>query len=199
MPTPSLIKISVVIPIQDNRCKKSCCFITKCYLRSIFIFRCPNKFPYLCERSAWSDQSPRPVTTTATTTTTTTTVTTTTKEPVPPCTSLTLPARHTFFTFLYNYSLPLFIVLVTECTQSSDGRFLAYIPSMMEKSAMAGEGGGVHAPPLSAYYVPSHTRMQCMLLLRGQIHAHVQEGFRIRNYFVRIRIRRELANGRSIH
>ena len=58
-------------------------------------FRCPNMFPYLCERPAWGDQQgPRPVTsTTTTTTTTTTTVTTTTKEPAQPCTTLTLPAR----------------------------------------------------------------------------------------------------------
>ena len=57
--------------------------------------RCPNMFPYLCERPAWGDQQgPRPFTSsTTTTTTTTTTVTTTTKEPAQPCTTLTLPAR----------------------------------------------------------------------------------------------------------
>ncbi len=43
---------------------------------------------------------------------------------------------------------------IKEYTQSGDCRFLAYIPFMMEKSSLAGEGGamGVHAHPLSAYY-----------------------------------------------
>jgi hypothetical protein len=83
---------------KSTAARKVVASLQNCTQKSTFgyYFRCPNKFPYLCERSAWSDQAPRPVTTTATTTTTTTTVTTTTKEPVPPCTSLTLPARHTF-------------------------------------------------------------------------------------------------------
>jgi hypothetical protein len=41
------------------------------------------------------------------------------------------------------------MICATEYTQSGDGRFLAYIPSMMEKSALGGEGGGVRAHPLS--------------------------------------------------
>jgi hypothetical protein len=43
--------------------------------------------------------------------------------------------------------------------------------TLLEKSALADEGGGVHAHPLSAYYVPSRTKLQCTLLLRGQIHS----------------------------
>ncbi len=39
---------------------------------------------------------------------------------------------------------------------------------MMEKSALAGEGGGVHTYLLSRY-LPSHTNFQCTLQLRGQI------------------------------
>jgi hypothetical protein len=38
-----------------------------------------------------------------------------------------------------------YMVCATEYTESGNGRFLAYIPSMMEKSALAVEGGGVHA------------------------------------------------------
>ncbi len=41
---------------------------------------------------------------------------------------------------------------------------------MMEKLAQAGEGGGVHARTLSLY-LPSRTKLQCMLQLRGQIHS----------------------------
>ncbi len=94
----SLIKILFVIPTSTTAARKVVASLQN-YTHKVhfwLFFRCPNKFPYLCERSAWSDQVPRPVTTTATTTTTTTTVKTTTKEPVPPCTSLTLPARHIF-------------------------------------------------------------------------------------------------------
>ncbi len=40
-------------------------------------------------------------------------------------------------------------------------------PVMMEKSALAGE---VHAHPLSLY-LPSCTKLQCTLQLRGQIHS----------------------------
>ncbi len=47
-------------------------------------------------------------------------------------------------------------VKTTECTQSDNGRFLAYIFIMMEKLVQAGEGGGVHAHPLSIY-LPSRT------------------------------------------
>jgi hypothetical protein len=52
-------------------------------------------------------------------------------------------------------------LLPTEYTQSSNG-------PMMEKSALAGEGG-VHAHPLSLY-LPARSMLQCTLQLRGQIH-----------------------------
>ncbi len=41
---------------------------------------------------------------------------------------------------------------------------------MMEKLAQAGEGGGLLAHPLSLY-LPSRTKLQCTLQLRGQIHS----------------------------
>jgi hypothetical protein len=41
---------------------------------------------------------------------------------------------------------------------------------MMEKPAHAGEGEGVHALPLSLY-LPSRTKLQCALQLRGQTHS----------------------------
>ncbi len=41
---------------------------------------------------------------------------------------------------------------------------------MMEKLTQAGEGGGVHAHPLSLY-LPSRTKLWCTLHLRGQIHS----------------------------
>jgi hypothetical protein len=40
---------------------------------------------------------------------------------------------------------------------------------MMEKSALAGEGGGARPPPFSL--LPSRTKLQCTLLLSGQIHS----------------------------
>ncbi len=40
---------------------------------------------------------------------------------------------------------------------------------IMEKLAQAGEGGGLHAHPLSLQS-PSRTKLQCMLQLGGQIH-----------------------------
>jgi hypothetical protein len=147
--------------VQGERSQRS---IIAQKIQFLVFFRCPNKFPYLCERSAWSDQAPRPVTTTATTTTTTTTVTTTTKEPVPPCTSLTLPARHNFFyLFVKEFFSYLHSFSHRVHTQNGDGRFLAYIPSMMEKSALAGDGGGRCRPTpfFSAYYVPSRPKLQC--------------------------------------
>jgi hypothetical protein len=49
-----------------------------------------------------------------------------------------------------------------------DCRFLAYIPFMMEKSALAGEGGGGERPsPFNL--LPSRTKLQCTLQLRGQV------------------------------
>jgi hypothetical protein len=41
-----------------------------------------------------------------------------------------------------------------------------------EKSALAGEGGGVHAHTLSLC-LPSQTKLQCTLQLRGQIHSPI--------------------------
>ncbi len=40
---------------------------------------------------------------------------------------------------------------------------------MMEKSALAGEGGGARPPPFRL--LSSRTNLQCTLLLRGQIHS----------------------------
>ncbi len=41
------------------------------------------------------------------------------------------------------------VVAFTEYTQSGNGRFLVYISIKTEKSALAGEGEGLHAHPLS--------------------------------------------------
>ncbi len=41
---------------------------------------------------------------------------------------------------------------------------------MMEKFAQPGEGGEVHADTLSLY-LPSRTKLRCMLQLKGQIHS----------------------------
>jgi hypothetical protein len=41
---------------------------------------------------------------------------------------------------------------------------------MMEKLAQAGKGGGVYARTLSLY-LPSPTKLQCTLQLRGHIHS----------------------------
>ncbi len=52
----------------------------------------------------------------------------------------------------------------------TEGRFLisGVHPIMMEKSALAGgDGGGARPPPFSL--LPSCTKLQCTLLLRGQI------------------------------
>jgi hypothetical protein len=59
----------------------------------------------------------------------------------------------------------------TEYTQSGNGHFLAYISSMVEKLAQAGDGGGgwVHAHPLSLY-LRSRTKLLCTLQLRRKIH-----------------------------
>ncbi len=56
--------------------------------------------------------------------------------------------------------------LTTEYTQSGNGRFLLSI--MIEKLAQAGEGGGMHAHPL-LLWLPSRTKLQCTVQLRGQI------------------------------
>ncbi len=62
------------------------------------------------------------------------------------------------------------ILTPTEYTQNGNGR-LSCIPSiMMEKLAQAGVGGKVDAHPLSLY-LPSRTKLQCTLELRGQIHS----------------------------
>ncbi len=45
-----------------------------------------------------------------------------------------------------------------------------YIPSVMEKLAQSGEGWGMHSHPFSPY-LPSSTKLWCMLQLRGQIHS----------------------------
>ncbi len=55
-------------------------------------------------------------------------------------------------------------------TQSRNGRFLAYIPSLMEKFAQAGEGGRCTLTPLSLQ-LPSRKELQCTLQLSGQIHS----------------------------
>jgi hypothetical protein len=47
-------------------------------------------------------------------------------------------------------------IITTEYTQRGNGRFLANIPSWWKKPALAGEGWGVHAHPLSLY-LPSRT------------------------------------------
>jgi hypothetical protein len=52
----------------------------------------------------------------------------------------------------------------TEYTQSGDCRFLAYIPPMMEKSALAVKGGG--CTPTSFQLITISTKF-----LRGQIHS----------------------------
>ncbi len=44
------------------------------------------------------------------------------------------------------------VVDITEYTQSGNARFLAYIPSWMDKSAMAGEGGGYTPTPVHSIY-----------------------------------------------
>jgi hypothetical protein len=47
---------------------------------------------------------------------------------------------------------------------------LSGVHSVMEvKSVLAGEGGGVHAHPLSLH-LPSPVKLQCTLQLSGQIH-----------------------------
>jgi hypothetical protein len=54
-------------------------------------------------------------------------------------------------------------VLTTEYTQSGNGRFLAYILCiMMEKSALAGWGGGGGFKPntFTLQYLPTHTKLQ---------------------------------------
>jgi hypothetical protein len=61
------------------------------------------------------------------------------------------------------------MVFSTEYTKNGNGRFSDVNSSMMEKSALAGQGGGARPPP--SFYFPSRTKMQCTLQLRGQIHS----------------------------
>jgi hypothetical protein len=71
------------------------------------------------------------------------------------------------------YSLlvpPVFIYSCPQSTQSGNGHFLAYIPSLWKKSAKPREGVGVHAHLLSQY-LPSRTKLWCTLQLRGQVHS----------------------------
>ncbi len=57
----------------------------------------------------------------------------------------------------------------TEYTQSGYCRFLAYIPSWLKNQPWLVRVGGACPPPLSLS--PSRTKLQCTLLLRGQIHS----------------------------
>ncbi len=43
---------------------------------------------------------------------------------------------------------------------------------MMEKSAQPGAGGGCTPTPFHSIYLPSRTKLQCTLQLRGQMHPH---------------------------
>ncbi len=61
----------------------------------------------------------------------------------------------------------------TQYTQSVNGRFLSYIPSWWKNYPRLVRGGctlHMHAHPLSLY-LPSRTKLQCTLQLRGQIHS----------------------------
>ncbi len=57
---------------------------------------------------------------------------------------------------------------ITEYTQNGDCRFLAYIPSWWKNQPWLVGVGGARPPPLSL--LPSRKKLQCTLLLRGQIH-----------------------------
>ncbi len=61
------------------------------------------------------------------------------------------------------------MAIITGYTQSGNGWFLSYIPSWWKNQPwLHGEGGGVHAHTFS-FYLPSRTKLQCTLQLRGQI------------------------------
>ncbi len=57
---------------------------------------------------------------------------------------------------------------ITEYTQNGDCRFLACIPSRWKNQPWLVRVGGARPPPFGL--LPSRTKLQCTLLLRGQIH-----------------------------
>ncbi len=59
------------------------------------------------------------------------------------------------------------------CTQSGNGRFLAYIPSWWKnKPRLVRVVGGARPPPFIIVTITYRTKLQCTLQLSGQIHSH---------------------------
>ncbi len=67
------------------------------------------------------------------------------------------------------FTLSLNITFTPQSTQSGNGRFFSYIPSWWKNQPWLVRVG-VHAHPL-LLYLPSCTKLQCTLQLRGQIHS----------------------------